>query len=98
MGRRKNAAAVTLGRRGGRRGGPARAAALTTEQLAAAARNANRCRYDPAYRLEVWRRRVEMARSPAARRRAEERVREAERAVAALAEPADPLGDAGRGE
>src|SRR5205823_6665502 len=38
--KKKNAAAVTLGRKGGKKGGPARAAKLTPQQRSQSARNA----------------------------------------------------------
>jgi hypothetical protein len=40
MTKRKNPAAVALGRKGGKKGGPARAAAMTPEQRSDAARKA----------------------------------------------------------
>jgi len=40
MVKRKNPAAVALGRKGGKKGGPARAAAMTPEQRSDAARKA----------------------------------------------------------
>jgi hypothetical protein len=40
MGKRKNAAAVALGRKGGLKGGPARAAKLTPEERVASAQKA----------------------------------------------------------
>ena len=43
--RRKNAAAVELGRKGGIKGGPARAATLTPEQRSQSARNAVTARW-----------------------------------------------------
>ena len=43
--RRKNAAAVALGRKGGIKGGPARAARLTPEQRSQSARNAVAARW-----------------------------------------------------
>lgn len=44
--KKKNAAAVALGRRGGLKGGKARAAKLTKEQLSASARKAAKARWD----------------------------------------------------
>jgi hypothetical protein len=44
-GRKKNPAAVALGRKGGRKGGPARAAKLTAEQRSASARKAVQARW-----------------------------------------------------
>ena len=43
--RRKNAAAVMLGRRGGLKGGPARAASMTPEERSESARNAVTARW-----------------------------------------------------
>jgi hypothetical protein len=43
--KRKNAAAVALGRKGGMKGGPARAAMLTPEQRSQSARNAVTARW-----------------------------------------------------
>jgi hypothetical protein len=43
--KRKNPAAVALGRKGGKKGGPARAAKLTPEQRSESARNAVRARW-----------------------------------------------------
>ena len=43
--RKKNPAAVALGRRGGKKGGPARAAKLTPEQRSESARKAVRARW-----------------------------------------------------
>src|ERR1700682_4435831 len=43
--RRKNAAAVALGRKGGKKGGPARAAKLTPEQRSESARKAVKARW-----------------------------------------------------
>lgn len=43
--KKKNPAAVALGRRGGKKGGPARAAKLTPEQRSESARNAVRARW-----------------------------------------------------
>jgi hypothetical protein len=43
--KRKNAAAVALGRRGGVKGGPARAAVLTADQRSESARNAVMARW-----------------------------------------------------
>jgi len=40
MTKRKNPAAVALGRKGGKKGGPARAAAMTAEERSEAARKA----------------------------------------------------------
>ncbi len=45
MARKKNAAAVALGRRGGKKGGPARAAKLTPEQRSESARKAVQARW-----------------------------------------------------
>ena len=45
--RRKNPAAVALGRRGGKKGGKARAAKLTPEQRSEIARKAARARWKP---------------------------------------------------
>lgn len=45
MGRRKDPAAVALGRKGGKKGGPARAAKLGPEALRESARNAARARW-----------------------------------------------------
>ncbi len=45
MAKRKNPAAVALGRRGGPKGGKARMAQLTTEQRRALARKAARARW-----------------------------------------------------
>lgn len=44
-GRRKDPAAVALGRRGGKKGGPARAAKLSPEQRSESARNAVKVRW-----------------------------------------------------
>ena len=46
--KKKNAAAVALGRRGGKKGGPARAAKLTPEQRSASARKAVQARWSKA--------------------------------------------------
>ena len=43
--RRKNQAAVMLGRRGGLKGGPARAAAMTADERSESARNAVKVRW-----------------------------------------------------
>jgi hypothetical protein len=48
MAQKKDAAAVTLGRRGGRKGGPARAAKMTPEQRSESARKAVRARWTKA--------------------------------------------------
>lgn len=45
MAKRKNPAAVALGRKGGKRGGPARAAKLTAEERSESARNAVQARW-----------------------------------------------------
>jgi len=45
MGKRKNPAAVALGRKGGKKGGPARAASMTPEERSASARNAVQARW-----------------------------------------------------
>jgi hypothetical protein len=45
MGKRKNPAAVALGRKGGKKGGPARAAKLSKEQLVESARKAALARW-----------------------------------------------------
>lgn len=45
MGKRKNPAAVALGRKGGKKGGPARAASMTAEERAASARKAALARW-----------------------------------------------------
>jgi len=45
MGKRKNPAAVALGRKGGKKGGPARAASMTPEERAASARKADQARW-----------------------------------------------------
>jgi len=45
MAKRKNPAAVALGRKGGKKGGPARAASMTPEERAASARNAALARW-----------------------------------------------------
>lgn len=49
MAKRKNPAAVALGRKGGKKGGPARAASLTKEQLSESARNAVNARWAKYY-------------------------------------------------
>jgi hypothetical protein len=49
MAKRKNPAAVALGRKGGKKGGPARAASLTKEQLSESARNAVMARWAKYY-------------------------------------------------
>ena len=46
--KKKNPAAVALGRMGGKKGGPARAAALTPEQRSESARKAVQARWDKA--------------------------------------------------
>jgi hypothetical protein len=46
--KKKNPAAVALGRRGGKKGGPARAAKLTPEQRSASARKAVQARWSKA--------------------------------------------------
>ena len=43
--KRKNAAAVALGRRGGKKGGPARAASMTPEERSELARTASNARW-----------------------------------------------------
>ena len=48
--KRKNPAAVALGRKGGKRGGPARAAKLSPEQRSESARNAVQARWARAKR------------------------------------------------
>jgi hypothetical protein len=50
-GKRKDPHAVALGRKGGQKGGPARARALTREQLSAAARKAVLVRWERAKRV-----------------------------------------------
>src|SRR5437762_11353381 len=45
IGRKKNSAAVALGRKGGKKGGPARAAKLTPEQRSESARQAVQARW-----------------------------------------------------
>ena len=45
MTKRKNPAAVALGRKGGKKGGPARAAAMTAEERSNAARKAVQARW-----------------------------------------------------
>ena len=45
MGKRKNPAAVMLGRRGGKKGGPARAAKMTPEERTASAQKAAAARW-----------------------------------------------------
>ena len=47
-GKRKNPAAVALGRKGGKKGGPARAAKLTAKQRSASARKAVLARWEKA--------------------------------------------------
>jgi hypothetical protein len=49
MAKRKNPAAVALGRKGGKKGGPARAASLTKEQLSESGRNAVMARWAKYY-------------------------------------------------
>jgi hypothetical protein len=49
MAKRKNPAAVALGRKGGKKGGPARAASLTKEQLSESGRNAVMARWEKYY-------------------------------------------------
>jgi hypothetical protein len=44
--KRKNPAAVALGRKGGKKGGPARAAAMTAEQRSDSARKAVLARWE----------------------------------------------------
>lgn len=44
--KRKNPAAVELGRKGGKKGGPARAAAMTPEERSASARKAVLARWE----------------------------------------------------
>jgi len=56
--KRKNAAAVALGRKGGIKGGPARAAVLTPEQRSLSARNAVMARWAKAKGTTVARRKV----------------------------------------
>jgi hypothetical protein len=56
--RRKNAAAVAMGRKGGIKGGPARAAVLTAEQRSQSARNAVTARWAKAKGTTVTRRTV----------------------------------------
>lgn len=46
--KRKNAAAVALGRKGGKKGGPARAASLTPEERSLSARRAANARWGTA--------------------------------------------------
>lgn len=46
MGKRKNPAAVALGRKGGLKGGPARAVKLSAEELAESARRAAKDRWE----------------------------------------------------
>ena len=48
---KKNAAAVTLGRKGGLKGGAARAARMTPEQRSASARKAVRARWEKAGKI-----------------------------------------------
>ena len=49
MAKRKNAAAVELGRKGGKKGGPARAANMTPEERSDSARNAVLARWAKYY-------------------------------------------------
>src|ERR1700679_1097843 len=56
--KRKNAAAVALGRKGGIKGGPARAAVLTPEQRSQSARKAVTARWAKAKGSTVTRRNV----------------------------------------
>jgi hypothetical protein len=49
MAKRKNPAAVALGRKGGKKGGPARAANLTKEELSESARKAVMARWEQYY-------------------------------------------------
>src|SRR5580704_7764736 len=53
--RRKDPAAVELGRKGGKKGGPARAASLTREQRSESARKAVRARWAKAKKTEDYR-------------------------------------------
>lgn len=46
MKKRKNPAAVALGRKGGKKGGPARAASMTAEERSEAARKAVTARWE----------------------------------------------------
>jgi hypothetical protein len=48
MAKRKNPAAVALGRKGGKKGGPARAAAMTAEERSESARKAVMVRWQKA--------------------------------------------------
>lgn len=48
MTKRKNPAAVALGRKGGKKGGPARAAKMTAEERSASARKAVQVRWKKA--------------------------------------------------
>ena len=49
MAKKKNPAAVALGRKGGKKGGKARAASLTKEQLSESGRNAVMARWERYY-------------------------------------------------
>jgi hypothetical protein len=49
MAKRKNQAAVALGRKGGRKGGPARAASMTAEERSESARKAVMARWEQYY-------------------------------------------------
>lgn len=49
MAKRKNPAAVALGRKGGKKGGPARAASLSKEQLSESGRKAVMARWAKYY-------------------------------------------------
>lgn len=49
MAKRKNQAAVELGRKGGKKGGPARAANMTAEERSESARNAVLARWAKYY-------------------------------------------------
>jgi hypothetical protein len=49
MAKRKNQAAVELGRKGGKKGGPARAASMTREERSESARNAVLARWAKYY-------------------------------------------------
>src|SRR5881394_1559615 len=53
--KRKNPAAVALGRKGGKKGGPARAAKLSPEQRSESARNAVRARWAKATKVGQFR-------------------------------------------
>jgi hypothetical protein len=52
MGKRKNPAAVALGRKGGKVGGKARAANMTPEQRSESARNAVMARWSKARKID----------------------------------------------